>query len=161
LVFLQIIPRGLGLAVWAMSLSSIQTQASPLRFTNVQGVARILPVATMGIILANLSAAGFPLLAGFPVRIAMLESIARQSFGQTVWLSLGLLGLMTGAVRTMAVTSMATAAARWEIRESRMQIILIGLGILALLGLGLFPQASQFLLKNLPALFENLGQGVL
>ena len=161
LVFLQIIPRGFGLAVWAMSLSIIQTQVNPLRFTNVQGVARLLPVATMGIVLANLSAAGFPLMAGFPVRIAMLESVARQSFGQTIWLSLGLLGLMTGAIRTLAVTSMATETARWEIRESRTQVILIGLGILALLALGLFPQASRFLLENLPALFENLGQGVL
>jgi hypothetical protein len=34
----------------------------------------------------------------------------------------------------------------------------VALGILALIVLGFFPQASNFLLKDLPALFQNLGQ---
>jgi formate hydrogenlyase subunit 3/multisubunit Na+/H+ antiporter MnhD subunit len=158
LIFLQIIPRGLGLAVWAMSLSVIQSHADPPRFANIRGVARILPLATAGVVLANLSTGGFPLLAGFPVRIALLESLARQSLGLTIWLSIGLLGLMIGAVRTLAVATLSEAETGWESRETRTQFVLIALGILALIALGFFPQASQFLLKNLPALFENLGQ---
>jgi multicomponent Na+:H+ antiporter subunit D len=158
LVFLQIIPRGLGLIVWAMSLSIIQAQVDPPRFVNVQGVARVLPIATAGVVLANLSAGGFPLLAGFPVRFALLESLASQSLALTIWLSVGLLGLLTGAVRTLAVAVISGAEAGWESRETRMQITLVALGILALFVLGFFPQASQFLLKNLPALFQNLGQ---
>ncbi len=157
LVFLQIIPRGLGLAVWAMSLSVIQSHANPPLFANAQGVARAVPFATAGAVLANLSVAGFPLLAGFPVRIALLESLARQSLGLTIWLAFGLLGLMIGAVRALGVTVMANAG-RWETHETRTQAALVALGILALLVLGLFPQASQFLLENLPALFKNLGQ---
>jgi len=157
LVFLQIIPRGLGLAVWAISLSVIQSHANPPLFANAQGVARAVPFATAGAILANLSAAGFPLLAGFPVRIALLESLARQSLGQTIWLALGLLGLMTGALRALGVT-VSTNTGRWETHETRTQAALVALGILALLVLGLFPQASRFLLENLPALFKNLGQ---
>jgi len=35
------------------------------------------------------------------------------------------------------------------------------LGVAALVALGLVPQVSQFLLKDLPALFERLGQGAL
>jgi formate hydrogenlyase subunit 3/multisubunit Na+/H+ antiporter MnhD subunit len=157
-VFLQIIPRGLGLAVWAMALSALQSQADPPRFVNVQGAARAMPFAVAGLVLANLSTAGFPLLAGFPVRLALMESLARVSIGQTIWLGLGLLGLMTGAVRTLAVTVMTPVQTAWESRESRAQTILLGLGILALIALGVFPQASQFLLENLPSLFKHLGQ---
>lgn len=157
LVFLQIIPRGLGLALWAMSLSVIQSHAGPPRFSNVKGMARILPFATAGVILANLSAAGFPLLAGFPVRIGLLESLARQSLGETIWLSLGVLGLMAGAFRTVMVATYSEASVL-EMRETRLQVILIGAAILALIVLGLMPQASGFLLDNLPALFGNLGQ---
>ena len=157
LVFLQIIPRGLGLVLWAMSLSVIQSQVDPPRFSRIKGVARILPLATTGVVLANLSAAGFPLLAGFPVRIGLLESLARQSLGATIWLSLGLLGLMTGAFRTLIFATLSEKTG-WEFRETRIQLILIGLAILALFVLGLFPQASQFLLDKLPALFKNLGQ---
>jgi formate hydrogenlyase subunit 3/multisubunit Na+/H+ antiporter MnhD subunit len=158
LVFLQIIPRGIGLAVWAMSLSVIQSHVDSPRFTAVQGVMRIVPIATAGMVLANLSAAGFPLLAGFPVRIALLESLARQSLGLTIWLSIGLLGLMIGAVRTLGVTVIAPAGTRWQIRENPIQVALVAIGILAIFVLGLFPQASRFLLENLPALFQNLGR---
>lgn len=158
LVFLQMIPRGLGMAVWAMSLSTIQNQVETPLYSNIQGVARVLPVATMGVIFANLSAAGFPLLAGFPIRLALLESLSRESIGLTLWLALGLLGLTVGAVRTLAVTTLSEAATGWESRETRIPFVLITLGILALIVLGFFPQASQFLLKSLPALFENLGQ---
>jgi hypothetical protein len=65
---------------------------------------------------------------------------------------------MTGAVRTLAVSVMAPVETPWEMRESRAQATLVGLGILALILLGLIPQASQFLLENLPAMFERLGQ---
>ncbi len=158
LVFLQMIPRGLGMAVWAMSLSTIQNQVETPRFSRVRGAARVLPIATMGVIFAHLSTAGFPLLAGFPVRLALLESLARESIGLTLWLALGLLGLTVGAVRTLGVTTLSDAETGWSSRETRTQLVLIALGMLALIALGFFPQASQFLLKSLPALFENLGQ---
>lgn len=158
LVFLQMIPRGLGMAVWALSLSAIQNQVNPPRFSNVQGVARVLPIATMGVIFANLSASGFPLLAGFPIRLALLESLARESIGLTLWLALGLLGLTVGAIRTLAVATLSETESAWQVRETRTQFALIALGILALIGLGFFPQISHFLLRNLPALFENIGQ---
>ena len=157
LVFLQIIPRGLGLALWAMSLSILQSRADPPRFANIRGLAHSFPIATMGVVLANLSAAGFPLLAGFPVRIALLESLAKQSLVATIWLSAGVLGLMTGAFRTLLFAT-SSEETGWEISEARTPSILIGLAILALIGLGLFPQVSQFLLDKLPVLFENLGQ---
>jgi multicomponent Na+:H+ antiporter subunit D len=158
LIFLQIIPRGLGLAVWALSLSIIQSQVDPPRFSKAQGVARILPFASMGIILANLSVAGFPLMAGYPVRVALLENLVRQSVGQTLWLAVGLLGLMVGAIRTLGVISLSKAETGWGFRETRTQLLMISIGILGLLALGLFPQALQFLIKDLPVLFQNLGQ---
>jgi len=157
IIFLQIIPRGLGLAIWALSLTVLQSHADPPRFSNIQGAARALPFAVAGLVLASLSTAGLPLLAGFPVRLTLLEGLARQSTGLTIWLAIGLLGLMTGAIRTLAVTVMTPVKTPWEMRESRAQAALIGLGILALILLGIFPQASQSLLENLPAMFERLG----
>jgi hypothetical protein len=70
---------------------------------------------------------------------------------------LGLLGLLTGAIRTIAVAVMAPADTPWEQRESRLQIVLISLGMLALFVLGLFPQATQPILQSLPTLFQRLG----
>jgi multicomponent Na+:H+ antiporter subunit D len=156
LAFMQIIPRGLGLTVWALSLSVIQARAASSRFVDVQGAARALPFASAGIALAHLSAAGLPLLAGFPIRMALLESLSRESIGLAIWLLAGLLGLMTGAVRTLAVIVLPSD--KWEQKETYFQAILITLGIIALFVLGLFPQAANFLTADLPALFQNLGQ---
>ena len=156
-IFLQIIPRGFGLAVWAFSLSIIQKYVDVPRFSQVQGAVRVTPFATMGLILASLSAAGIPLLAGFPIRLVLMESLADISLPQTLVLMFGMLGLLTGTIRTLAVTVMTPANTPWEYRESRIQIVLIGAGILALFMLGIFPQITQPLLKNLPALFEHLG----
>jgi formate hydrogenlyase subunit 3/multisubunit Na+/H+ antiporter MnhD subunit len=158
IIFLQIIPRGISMAVWAFSLSIIEAQVEVPRFSNIQGAVRAVPFATGGLILASLSSAGLPLLAGFPARLVLMEGLAKVSLGQTLVLMIGLLGLLTGTIRTLAVSVMTPSNTPWELRESRIQIVLISLGILALLVLGLFPQATQPILKNLPALFEHLWQ---
>ena len=66
IVFLLLIPRGLGLVIWALSLSVLNSNADSLRFSSVQGLARAYPFVAAGLVLSALSTAGFPLLAGFP-----------------------------------------------------------------------------------------------
>ena len=46
----------------------------------------------------------------------------------------------------------------WKSEETWDQRVLIGLGLLALLIFGLFPQGIQPLLASLPAMFEHLGK---
>ncbi|MEW5940219.1 MAG: proton-conducting transporter membrane subunit [Chloroflexota bacterium] len=156
-IFLQMIPRGFGMAVWAMSLTIIQGQVEEPRFSNVQGAARAVPFATVGLILASLSSVGVPLLAGFPARLALMEELASVSLGQVLALMIGLGGLLTGTIRTLAVSVMTPANTPWERRESRAQMVLLVLGVAVLFVLGLFPQATRPLLENLPALFPRLG----
>ena len=86
-VFLLIIPRSLALLVWAMSLTRLRKQVESLRFSTVQGLARTYPITAAGLILAHLSVAGFPLLAGFPIRLALWEGLASQSLGVAFWFS--------------------------------------------------------------------------
>jgi hypothetical protein len=45
----------------------------------------------------------------------------------------------------------------WEFHEQWKPGILIGMGILGLFVLGTFPQSVQFILENLPGMFEHLG----
>ena len=156
-IFLQMIPRGFGMAVWAMGLSIIQGQVDTPRFANIQGAARAVPFATLGLILASLSSVGIPLLAGFPARLVLMQGLASASLAHALVLMVGLGGLLTGAIRTLAVSVMTPANTPWEIRESRLQIVLLVLGVAALFVLGLFPQAVRPLLENLPALFSRLG----
>jgi formate hydrogenlyase subunit 3/multisubunit Na+/H+ antiporter MnhD subunit len=156
--FLMLIPRGLELAVWALALSIIKRKVYSLQFSEVQGLARSYPIAVAAIILANLSMVGFPLLAGFPPRLALWQELAGQSITSSFWVFLGALGLLVGAVRTLAVFVMAEEYKPWVLNESWAQMTMLGLGVIGLFILGIFPQVLQPLLVNLPALFNHLGQ---
>jgi len=158
ILFLLIPARALGLAVWSLSLTVIKEHAETMRFGASRGILRIAPFAGTGIILATLSTSAFPLLAGFPARLALWEGLARDSISAALWMGIGIVGLMTSAFRSLAVISMAEEYTGWEPRESLTQMLMLGLGMIGLFILGLFPQTIQYFLSNLPAMFEHLGR---
>ncbi|MBK7319803.1 proton-conducting transporter membrane subunit [Candidatus Villigracilis affinis] len=156
--FLLLTPRGLELAVWALAISIIKRKVYSLRFSEVRGLARSYPIAVTSIILAHLSMAGFPLLAGFPSRAALWQELGGESLTISLWVFIGLLGLLIGAIRTLAVFVMAEENKAWELNETWVQVIMLGVGVIGLFILGIFPQVLQPFIANLPALFEHLGQ---
>ncbi len=158
IVFLALIPRGLELSIWALALSIIKRRAYPLKFSDIQGLARKYPVAAGSLILAHLSVAGFPLLAGFPPRIALFQALSSESLSAAFWVFLGLGGLLAAAFRTLAALVMSDEDAGWEINETWVQIAMLVIGVLGLFVLGLFPQILQPILSSLPRLFEHLVQ---
>ena len=158
ITFLLLIPRGLELSVWALALSIIKRKAYSLRFSEVQGMARSHPVTVAALILAHLSMTGFPLLAGFPPRLALWQELARQSPVILFWVFVGLAGLLIAVSRTLAVFVMAEKDTAWELTESWVQVAMLGLGAVGLFILGIFPQILQPFIVNLPALFNHLGQ---
>jgi NADH-quinone oxidoreductase subunit N len=158
LVFLFLIARGLSLAIWALSLSIMKTNDERLRFSSVQGIARNYPFAAAGLVLATLSNVGFPLLAGFPPRLALWEGLAHESIGVAVWYLVGLLGLLIGAVRMLAVLVMENEETPWIVKENLVQRSMLGLGIIGLFILGLFPQAVGSMIENLPLMFTHLNR---
>ena len=157
ILFLLIPARALGQAVWSLSLTVIKDQVDTMRFGATRGVLRIAPIAGAGMIIATLSTGAFPLLAGFPARLALWEGLSRISLSASVWMGIGIMGLLTSAFRSLAVISMAEEFTTWERRESLSQTIMLGLGMIGLFVLGLFPQIVQYFLSELPAMFENLG----
>ena len=158
ILFLLIPARALGLAVWSLSLTIIKENVETMRFGAARGVLHVTPLAGAGMIVATLSTGAFPLLAGFPARLALWEGLSRDSLGAALWMAVGLLGLLTSAFRSLAVISMADEHTDWTLRESPTQMTMLGLGMLGLFLLGLFPQTVQSFLANLPLMFEHLGR---
>lgn len=109
-------------------------------------------------LLATLSAGAFPLLAGFPARLALWEALSRDSIGPAIWMGIGIAGLLFSAFRSFAAISMAQEYTGWESRENPLQRIMLGLGVIGLFVLGVFPQAIQFLFADVPLMFEHLGR---
>jgi formate hydrogenlyase subunit 3/multisubunit Na+/H+ antiporter MnhD subunit len=157
ILFLLLPARALGLAVWSLALTIFRNNAESMRFKDVRGMLHHFPVAGASLILASLSMSAFPLLAGFPARLALWENLSRLSIGAALWMGLGIIGLLTGSFRSLAVLGMADEYTGWEVHEDWLQGIMLGLGMIGLVILGLFPQILHYFLSNLPAMFDRLG----
>lgn len=157
ILFLLLPARALSLAVWSLALTIFSDNAESMRFHSVRGMLRSYPVTSIALVLASLSTSAFPLLAGFPARLALWENLARVSISGAFWMGIGIVGLLTSCFRSLAVLGMADEYTGWEFHEDWLQGIMLGLGVIALLILGLFPQAIQYFLAGLPAMFERLG----
>ncbi len=158
LVFVFLIPRGLSLAIWALSLSILKTGDETLQFASAQGLAHVYPLASAGLVLATLSTAGFPLLAGFPPRLALWEGLAAESYGAAIWFLAGLFGLLLAAMRVLAVLVMRKEESAWILKESLAQRAMLAIGMIGLFILGVFPQAAGFIVDNLPQMFQHLSR---
>ena len=158
ILFLFLPARALALAVWSLSLTILREQSKTMRFGEARGLLRRFPFASAGLALASLSTSGLPLLAGFPARLALWDALARVSLDAALWMGIGIVGLFTASFRSLAVLSMADEYAGWEVGENWLQGIMLGLGTIGLFVLGFFPQAVQFFLADLPAMFEHLGR---
>ncbi len=157
IVFLLLIPHGLGLAVWALSLSVVTSKVESPSFVSVQGMARSYPLVAGGLFISALSAAGFPLLAGFPPRLALWNGLAQQSLVESFWMLVGILGLATGALRMVAALVVTDEKTDWVSKETWIQRAMLGVGVIGLVLLGLFPQAANPILNKLPLMFQHLG----
>ena len=158
ILFLLIPARALGLAVWSLSLTIIRENVENMRFGAARGILRVTPLAGAGMVVATLSTGAFPLLAGFPSRLALWEGLSRDSISAALWMAVGIVGLLTSAFRSLAVISMAEEDTDWGVRETPTQMTMLGLGMIGLFLLGLFPQSVQVFLSNLPLMFEHLGR---
>jgi formate hydrogenlyase subunit 3/multisubunit Na+/H+ antiporter MnhD subunit len=133
------ISRSLGLGTWALALSAFAAQGVGLRFFQVDGLGRRLPIAAGALVLAHFSVAGLPLLAGFPARLALIDGLAAANPLAALWVLLGMAGLMVSALRTLAVLVMGADEVPWTFTESRPLRLFLIAGAAVLLLAGIFP----------------------
>ena len=164
ILFIQILPRGVELGLWSLALVVLARyggdtvgRADRLRFRNIQGLGRQLPIASLCLVIAQLSLVGLPLLAGFPAHRALWLSLASESPILALTALLGYGGALFACFRTMAVLVMGPAETGWQISETWNQTILLVLGGFALILIGIFPQWFLPLMSRMAELFPNLG----
>ncbi len=145
LTLLHLVSRSVSITLMAAGLAILRHRAATDRFADLQGVARRLPLATVGVMLGGLALAGFPLTAGFPSHWAVARAVAGEQWmggAPAPWalvLVASSLGIIVGLLRglnAMLGTDPREDVARQPIVASLMVLALAGLSIV----LGLYPQ---------------------
>lgn len=135
---LLFLPRIVAFGLWSLSTSVILASGHSLDYESLERVAEELPVASAGLAAAALSLAGLPLLAAFPIRLVLLQAISGQSLPTALWVLGGSIGLLFSAFRLLSIITGGYFGPRRP-AENRTLFTLIGLGIAALLLIGVFP----------------------
>ena len=169
LFFGMLLPRGIALGIWSLALVMISSKVvdgngipstvpSSLSFRRIQGIAHRLPIASICLLIAFFSIAGFPLLAGFSVRFAILDAFQGRSILSLTLILLGMIGVFIGGMRTITVMILAKANIGWQRNETVWEIVFLSLGSISLLILGLFPKWFIPVMFHVVESFDHIGQ---
>ncbi|MFZ6026072.1 MAG: proton-conducting transporter membrane subunit [Chloroflexota bacterium] len=155
--FLLLPARAVAFSLYALGLAVIRERTGELSLQAVQGFGWRMPLATTGLLLAQLSLAGLPLLAGFPPRFALAVGlVVDDPFAAGIAL-LGGVGLLVAALRAL-VALFSGMPGEWMSFESRGQRFFFTGGIVLLFSLGLFAQRLLPWLQNVVKAFPRLSQ---
>jgi NADH-quinone oxidoreductase subunit N len=149
------LPRVIGFGLWALSSSILLQAGRSMEFQQLERAAEAWPFASTGLIVACLSLAGLPLLAHFPIRLVLLEQVARQSPLLAVWVLGGNIGFLLSTFRLLAVVTGGYFGPR-QPGERPLQITLLSIGALSLVMIGLLPRLFLPMFTGLLSAFTRL-----
>jgi len=163
LFFTLLLPRGLAIGVWALALSTIirtksNTGTDQLRFSAIQGAARQMPIVSTGLLVANFSVAGLPLLAGFPSRLALWSDLTSQSLLLAIITMLGSVGLFISGIRTLRALLMVDQDQNWSIQERTSVALFLIIGMVLIVLAGLLPNWFSPTLAQISQIFPNIAR---
>ena len=134
---LQVTHRSVGLMLTAMGLAVVRHRAGSDSFASLTGVARRLPLSTVGLVLGGLSLAGMPLTAGFPSRWAIYRLLSAPNLALAMLLSGA--GVAFGYLRGLGALLGPSSELKVKREPFIASLIILGMIILCL-WLGLRPQ---------------------
>jgi len=138
--YAQFFPRLIGLAIWALALVVLTKHETNLDIRQIEGIGYRLPITAISIIIAIFSLAGLPLLAGFPIRIALWSTIVTKSLPIAVIVLTGIFGLFLAGFRSLSYL-FRNSVGDWSLGENRVQTALLICGWVLLFLIGIFPNA--------------------
>jgi len=134
---LQVAYRSVGLMLTAMGLAVVRYRVGGDSFSDLAGVARRLPLSTVGLVLGGLSLAGMPLTAGFPSRWAIFRLLSSPNLALALLLSGA--GVALGYLRGLSTLLSPSSELKVK-REPFIASLIILAMIILCLWLGFRPQ---------------------
>jgi len=163
---LMLIPaRAAGFWLWGFTLSLIKSHtgsntSGALTLDGVRGLARRYPILSLGLLLAQLSIAGLPLLTAFPVKLTLLTTLRAAGIGFFTWSFIGSLGLFLFSLRLLSTLvtpeDKEIGAGDWGFNEHLHEYLPVLAAILVLILMGLLPGTFLSGITNTLTAFPQL-----
>ena len=134
----SLVPRLVGIALWSLALAVFHNHGIEPDLSSVTGVLRRYPVVSSALALAYFSLGGLPLLASFPVRQPLLETLAGLNLPVTVAAIVGNMGFLLGGYRLLAAL-VRSDEANWHVNEGGIEAVMLGAAMVFLALAGIFP----------------------
>jgi NADH-quinone oxidoreductase subunit N len=134
--------RALGFWLWGYTLARIKTHVPSLETRSIQGFARRYPILSIGLIFAQFSIAGMPLLAAFPIKLTILANLRGTEMAFFALSFIGNLGLFLFTLRVMnsfLTPNKEIASQQWSFTEPAREYLPILVAILFLILMGMLP----------------------
>jgi len=140
--FAIIIIQAVALGIWSLSQSYLKHVVDSLDFESAAGILWQWPVTTSGLLVGYFTLAGLPLLAGFPIYLALGSGL---SFHPT-WISVSYLaassGLLIGGLRLFSLVTRKAPVEHVLIAGNPFYRVLLVILNLILILLGFIPPAT-------------------
>lgn len=180
--FALVAARSTAFIIWGIVLARLRHLCNfDLSFTAVRGLGLRYPLLAASLVLGHLSLSGLPLLAGFPVRLALWNALGSDHMVEGLLLLVGLFGFLVGGLRSLAVLFIGTEEDSATLLEmidrdqgplaedavvqtdvppaaynSPAWAVFYGFTWMVLFAVGMFPQLFFRLLTGMPAMFTQL-----
>jgi formate hydrogenlyase subunit 3/multisubunit Na+/H+ antiporter MnhD subunit len=153
--YLALIPRLAGISLFVYCLSIIVQNSLDTDLDGLKGIMNRYPFTSIGLVLAMLSFAGFPIIGSYPFKSAVIFSLGRDHMVGLIWLFLGVVGLFIGISRSILVLS-SPAGEKMQSKESFAQIFLVTSGVILLFLMGIFPESMVKIFNQLIAFIPGI-----
>jgi NADH-quinone oxidoreductase subunit N len=151
--------RALGYWLWGYALTRFEQHYASLEIRAVKGCARRYPLLSVGLLLAQLSIAGLPLLASFPIKIALLTQAAESGSSLGIWSFIGSLGLFLFSIRLLLnmVMPLDDEIERlWPVLEKTSEYLPVLVIVIVLVMIGLIPDIFLTWMTDILTAFPQL-----
>ncbi len=135
--YLSFIPRIVHLGLFSLLMALFVTDGIGTQFSQVKGQLRANPIFASALLLVMFSIAGFPLLAGFPFKVELLEQYATQPV-IAIWTVIGIAAMLFATIKLLIVM-IAKPDSSVQIEPSTPRLIFVITGMFILLLMGLMP----------------------
>ncbi len=159
-LMLMIIPaRGVAYWLWGYVLSRMEEQCKDLNIKSLKGCAKKMPIASLGLLFSQLSIAGLPLLASFPIKTALFTKAFELNKNLGTLSFFGNLGLFLFSIRLLLNATANPEEGDYLHQfniETRKEYLPVLLTILVLALCGLFPGTFLNWITNILEAFPQL-----